>query len=237
MTINPTLVLQDLDKHAKEFDFPVLDNAYVEFAGARLTSFLNSVDWLIFFEVVGFSERQVEFVDNIYAYGSCIDRQGFVAEEIPLESTPLQPLFDPVTNESLADWRGWSIKLNGQVIKFAPTLNDYDQAGITIDRAPGPGSLREIELMRFLLARLGEDRLFMSDEAILAHFPRCKNISKFIQTTEWQHPDIADGEKPSENVSVCSLVEALTKADDSIFDKGTPNTHWTFWADRKSSSR
>ena len=28
-------ILEDLDKHASEFNFPVLDNAYVEFAATR----------------------------------------------------------------------------------------------------------------------------------------------------------------------------------------------------------
>jgi hypothetical protein len=45
--MNTTQILKDLDKHAREFNFPVLDNAYVEFAAARLTAFRSDKDWLL----------------------------------------------------------------------------------------------------------------------------------------------------------------------------------------------
>ena len=45
--MNYTQVLARLDKHAAEFNFPVLDNAYIEFAGARLSTFLSRENWLL----------------------------------------------------------------------------------------------------------------------------------------------------------------------------------------------
>ena len=41
---NTKQILEDLDKHASEFSFPVLDNAHVEFAAARLTAFQGVQD-------------------------------------------------------------------------------------------------------------------------------------------------------------------------------------------------
>ena len=102
-------ILEDLDKHAKEFNFPVLDNAYVEFAGARLSAFRGARDWLIAFEVLGFSVKEVMFVNDLYAYGSCVAREGFISEQIPFTSTAENPLFDVETNECIADWSRWSI--------------------------------------------------------------------------------------------------------------------------------
>jgi len=69
----------------------------------------------------------------------------------------------------------------------------------------------------------------MSDAALLGHVPKCKTLSKFLQTTEWQHPDVAGEEKPSENVSICSLVQALDRRDPMLFDPGCPNADWSFW--------
>jgi hypothetical protein len=109
--LNTKQIFEDLDKHASEFNFPVLDNANVEFAAARLSAFQGGEDWLIVFEVLGFSTKEIEFVDDLYAFGSCVEREGFVGEEIPLRSSPEQPLFDAETNECIADWSHWSIRV------------------------------------------------------------------------------------------------------------------------------
>jgi hypothetical protein len=227
--MNTNQILEDLDKHAFEFNFPVLDNAYVEFAAARLNAFRGTEDWLICFEVLGFSTREAAFVNDLYAYGSCIDKGGYFSEQIPLTSAEEHPLFDAETNECIADWGSWSVKLYDQRMSFSPTREEYAQAGISIDRGRGPGSLKEIELMRFLIHRVGEERFFMNDQVLLGRFPRCGNLSRFLQTTQWQHPDVADGEKPSNNVSIRSLVMALDQRDPSLFAQGRPNTHWGFW--------
>jgi len=229
MNRNTKQILEDLDKHASEFNFPLLDNAYVEFASARLSAFNGVKDWLVVFEVLGFSTREIEFVNDLYAFGSCVEREGFVGEEIPLYSTPKQPLFDAETNECIADWDRWTIRAGNEELSFAPTREEYAKAGIAIDREPGRGSLREIELLRFLVHRVGATRFFMSDGALLSRFPGCTNLEKFVRTTEWQHPNVAEGERPSKNVSIRSLVEALSQGNPVLFKEGRPNTYWRFW--------
>lgn len=227
--MNLSQILDDLDKHASEFNFPVLDNAYVEFGAARLTALRGAEDWLIVFEVLGFSKREGEFVVDLYAFGSCVEREGFIGEEIPIASSHGLPLFDPETNQCIADWSHWAIKLGNEVVSFSPTREDYAKAGIAIERDRGPGTLSEIELLRFLVYRIGKERLFMSDAFLLARFPRCMKVSTFVQTTQWQHPDVAGGEKPSENVSISSLVQSLLRGDPSLFNQGLPNTDWKSW--------
>jgi hypothetical protein len=184
--MNTVQILKDLDKHASEFNFPVLDNAYIEFAAARLSAFQSVKDWLIVFEVLGFSTREVEFVDDLYAFGSCVEKEEVVGEEIPISASPKGPLFDAETNECIADWSHWSIRVGNEEISFSPTRAEYAEAGIVIDREPGRGSLSEIELLRFLVHRLGKERFFMSDEGLLSHFPMCKDLKKFVQTTQWE---------------------------------------------------
>jgi hypothetical protein len=227
--MNTAQILEDLDKHASEFNFPMLDNAYIEFAAARLSAFQGVKHWLIVFEVLGFSTREVEFADGLYAYGSCIERAGFIGAETPLSSSPKELLFDGETNECIADWSHWSIRVGNEEMSFSPTREEYADAAIVIDREPGRGSLNEIELLRFLVHRIGKERFFMNDQDLLNHFPMCKNLKKFIQTTQWEHPDLANGEKPSKNVAIRSLIEALAQGNSSLFDPGLSNTHWTFW--------
>jgi uncharacterized protein DUF7003 len=228
--MNTKQIVEDLDKHAAEFNFPVLGNAYVELAAARLSAFRGVKDWLIVFEVLGFSTREIEFVDDLYAYGSCVEKGGFVGEEILLTSLPEQPLFNAETNECIADWSRWGVSVGGRKMSFSPSREEYAEAGIALNRGSGPGTLSEIELLRFLVHRLGEN-LFMTDQALLGQFPMCKDLSKFVQTTHWQHPDVAGEEKPSQNVSLRSLVEALSSGDASLFREGRTNTHWSQWND------
>lgn len=230
--MNIKQILEDLDKHAAEFNFPMLDNAYVEFAAARLSAFRSAKDWLIVFEVLGFSTREIEFVDDLYGYGSCVDREGLIGEETPVTSLPEQPLFDAETNECIADWSRWSVRMGSEKMFFSPTREEYAEAGMVIDRDPGQRTLSEIELLRFLVHRLGEARFFLNDETLLNHFPKCKDLEKFVQTIRWQHPDVADEEKPSKNTSIRSLVEALSQRNPLLFETGRPNTHWRFWLDK-----
>ena len=227
--MNTVHILRDLDKHASEFNFPMLDNAYVEFAAARLSAFQSDKDWLIVFEVLGFSTREAQFVDDLYAFGSCVEKEGVVGEEIPIRASLKEPLSDAETNECIADWSHWSIRVGNEEISFSPTRAEYAEVGIVINQEPGRGSLSEIELLRFLIHRLGKERFFLSDKDLLRRFPLCKNPRKFVQTTQWEHPDIANEEKPSKNISIRSLVEALSKKNPSLFDQGLSNTHWTYW--------
>jgi hypothetical protein len=228
--MNTGQVLADLDKYASEFDFRVLDNAYVEFAAARFSAFRTKIDWLIVFEVLGFSMREVEFVDNIYAYGSCVTKRGLIGEEIPFASNRETPLFNEETRQSVVDWSHWVIEMNGRQRTFAPSREEYRRAGVNINTEPGPGSLKEIELLRYLVHDLSEE-LFLSTERLLKMFPGCGAMPLFLQSTKWQHPDVANEEKPSQNISIRSLVESLSYRDASLFQQGRPNTHWTFWLD------
>ena len=223
-------ILRDLDKHASEFNFPVLDNVNVEIADARLTVFKSAKDWLLFFEVVGFSVPEVEFVDDVCAYGSCVYPEGFQGERIVLTGSPHKPIFDPTTGDCIADWTRWSVGINGKDLSFSPSCEDYAEAGIGISQPPGPGSIRGVDILRFLVHRLNHP-FFASDDELLAFAPHCKNMLRFFQTTQWQHPDVAGGELPSQCQSIKSLIIALQDGDPNKFDPGVPNTHWRNWLD------
>lgn len=230
-------VLRRLDKHALEFNFPVFNNAYVEYAAARLTAFRGSGQWLIAFEVLGFSTREGTFVNDLYGYGSCLEKEGIIAANSVLSPTQAYPLFDPETTACIASWSAWEVQLDGQTISFSPSRAEYRDAKIEVPVEPGPGSLKEIQLLRFALAKLGARKLFMRDQEILSHFPNCPaTLPVLIQTIEWQHPDVAGREKPSENVSIRSLLDAIKTGDPARFQRGHPNTGWQYWQSRSVSA-
>ena len=76
-------------------------------------------------------------------------REGFIGEEIALSSTDDRPLFDHETRECIADWSRWSVKLGNEIVSLSPTREEYARAGMTIDGPPGPGTLREVDLLTF----------------------------------------------------------------------------------------
>ncbi len=55
----------------------------------------------------------------------------------------------------------------------------------------------------------------------MGHFPKCKGLKKFLQTTDWQHPDIANQEMPSSNISIRTRVDALSQKTTSLFEMGS----------------
>ena len=109
----------------------------------------------------------------------------------------------------IGDRSHFSVIIKGKRYDFKPTKEDYLAAGITFpDDRTGPDSLRPIDLIRFLCHHLNhpffvsEDYLrYLLDklavEAIKKRnwFSLGQEMSLFFQTREWQHPDIALGEK------------------------------------------
>jgi hypothetical protein len=52
-----------------------------------------------------------------------------------------------------------------------------------------------------------------------------------LQIQSWQHPDLADDEKPGESPCLQHLAAAIAYNDPSRYqcDKATHNTHWSAW--------
>ena len=107
--------------------------------------------------------------------------------------------------------------------------SEYLAAGLEVPIESGPGSLQEIQLLRFLVDKLGATTFFMSDQELGDSFSDCPKMSRLLQTAEWQHPDVAGGEKPSESVSIRSLLDAIETGSPMRFQPGRANTDWKLW--------
>src|SRR5262249_28967504 len=120
----------------------------------------------------------------------------------------------------------WSIQHDGEVFKFSPTSDEYRTVGIAMNRA-----FNETDLLRFLISRFGPEKFMLDDEALLKRFPRCPKMQRLIQTLEGHHPDVSGGEKPSETMSIRTLLHAIAEHDPALFSAGVPNTSWKSWTD------
>ncbi|MDE3104775.1 MAG: hypothetical protein KGK08_06340 [Acidobacteriota bacterium] len=223
------LALSDLDKHASEFNFPVLDNAYVDMAAARLTAFRGVMDWAIAFEVLGYSINEGTFVNDLYAFGSSLLKEGFVSSTPIMSSAPSSPLIDQETGAWIADWEQWRVIIKGKSYEFTPAREEYLSQGLHVPIKGGAGSLRESQVLRFFVCRKGTGELFMKEDELRGELRLDPQMIVFLQTEQWQHPDVAGEEKPSENVSICSLLKALDLNSPAVFQKGFSNTHWRHW--------
>jgi hypothetical protein len=222
-------VLQDLDNHASEFDFPMLDNTYVEFAKARLSLFAGPESWVIAFEIIGYSINEGSFVNDLYAFGNCLSREGVLTSFPVAAGVADCPFVDPATEAWIADWKDWSISCRDRRFHFQPTYDEYVRLGISVDSEGGPGSLRPKDILRFFTGTKGCGDLFLAKQELLEELHGCQNVNLLLQTEEWQHPDIASGELPSESISIRSLADAVALSSADMFMPGRINTDWRLW--------
>ncbi|MEZ8218774.1 hypothetical protein B0813_002311 [Candidatus Fervidibacteria bacterium JGI MDM2 SSWTFF-3-K9] len=232
-------ILKHLDEHMG--DELTLVNPNRQLADTRMTVFRSNKNWVIFFELVGTIKEIFEGVE-IYAYGNCIGQQGFI-ETRSLFSVPEDaPLFDE-EGIWIGDRSHFSVIIKGKRYDFKPTKEDYLAAGITFpDDRTGPNSLRPIDLIRFLCHHLNhpffvsEDYLrYLLDKLAVEAIKKrdwCslgQEMSLFFQTREWQHPDLALEEKPSQMEYFQVLARAIERGDPSELKKLDPSTFNTDW--------
>jgi hypothetical protein len=224
--------LARLDKHAFEFNFPVLDNAYVELACARMSVFCEPSDWIITFEVLGYTINNGAFENYLYAYGSCLPKEGLLFADSVLTEVPESPLVDPPTQAWIANWSDWSAVVRKQQFHFTPSRTDYLKHNIVLQDEDGPGSLPESAVLRYFVASEGPQALFMTLDELSDALPRCPKMRLLVQTCEWEHPDVAGGGVPSESASICSALAAVQMCSAELFTSGIVNTRWEDWRDQ-----
>jgi hypothetical protein len=220
-------ILNQLDQCAEEFRFPILNSIDSYYADIRLTSFRSSEGWLIVFEEVSLYEEYL-FTNNIFAYANKLRSPGL---QLGIDDI-IQPVRGKlIFNEdgSLAlDLFEFEIKLNGKRRRFTPTKGDYRAQKINLRDQNVPDAAK---LLRYLVATAPEE-FFQPDKKLLQICGRkASNAKVFLRLEDWHHPDVADGELPSESITFRSLARALVQADPNLYStpKKLENTHWTKW--------
>lgn len=217
-------ILRQLDGAAQEYDFPMLDNAYLRNAGIRLTVFRSSQEWLLVFQELAVSNRH-GFVNVVSAYGNRIAQPG-TQEAVTLAAEGEGRMWTE-DGRFLLDPSNYKIMLRSGERHFRPSIEDYRRAGIELG-ANMPDAARVLRL----LAAEAPEELYLADDELLKTCGReDAGLSRFLQLDGWRHPDLANDEMPSDNECFRSLARALSGGNPDLYacPKISWNTHWSNW--------
>jgi len=207
----------------------MLDNGYVYPADVRLSVFRNSSEWLIIIEALGaYSPRTSgcdSFQNCLHVFGSNESLPGISNENFlfPIDSLEDDPLF--------ADEYDWNIRpearslsVRGKTITFDSSEQALAKKGIVLIDPP------EIDPPALLRSLLPEHRnlLLASEKELAERNPG--RLPLWLRLDEWDHPDLAAGEMPSEKENFRMLAEAIATGNPGLYrPTSTPNTHWSNW--------
>lgn len=224
--IRASQILRQLDRYAEEFDFPMLDNVYVQLADVRLTAFRSPSEWLIVFEEVCLFQSHT-FMNAVSAYGNKVEEPGAqLAVDDVITPAPGHPIWDDEGNFML-DPTNFEIQINGQTQSFTPSREDYERASLDLD-SDVPDA---VNILRLLTAQM-PDQFLLDDARLLEICGRNDaSLHRVLQLDDWYHPDVAADELPSENDCFRSLAKAIVEDDASSYScpEESFNTHWSNW--------
>jgi hypothetical protein len=216
-------ILSQLDHYAKDYDFPILDNAHYILANVRMNVFRNSKEWLVVFEVVAAAITQGLMVRQTYAYGNKLHSPGLQLTEEIVKETLEQPWWDSNMNFILNTWN-FQIFINDKLIEFKLSEEDYKKADLYPIKVIDP-LVRTIRIINFLYSSL----LLASKQQLLKLCHR--RVKHFLQLDKWHHPDVLGCELPSCSISFQTLADAIVKNNICLYVYASEedNTHWSYW--------
>lgn len=243
-------ILSVLDSCAEAYNFPMLDNGYVYPVDARMALFRDPKRWAVLIETLGYDVRAQEIANAVYCFGNCLRRQDTEADYVTaeafrayVESHPfdelvfLHPVDRGPSAELYADEQGQEPDLHTAVNPYATDVRIRDiEVPIPCDpdayRSRGielsdPPHVQVYELARYLVFD-HRDRLFATDEELRGVVPA--DVPMMLRLNDWRHPDIADGELPSQTQAFRNLAEVLESGDVTPYRPTEPaSTHWRHW--------
>lgn len=214
---------------------------------ARLTVFRSDTDWAVFIELPDYEAQIGDSYNWVGGVGTCWE-DGYLrysaANDRPLyEENPARPLWeqDGGAHETgrgawLGDRAGFSLILDGEPLDFAPTVQDYADAGIFFpNEKSGPGSLPPGYLLRFLCCHL-KHPFFAPEAALRQTMGHCRHLPLFLQTG-WRHPvflvvgddDFFSGDYVCNIPCFQVLARAIASGDLTEWNKQDPATFNTDW--------
>ena len=233
-------ILKILDQCALDFTFPGLDNGYVYLANARLSIFKSANDWAIVIEIFGFSPRSGTPDIQIYTFSNNLHNrnspENYISEDAYFKYIKNNPHNEsafvyPINNN---DWinedepeilvENSICELRGLKLK-TPSSSKYERCDISlVEDAP-----QIFEYCRYL-AHHYPDEILANDYELRASIP--PDMELLLQLNEWHHPDIVDGELPSQTEAFKQLAQVLVTGNKELYKPSCPpNTHWSNWSE------
>lgn len=231
-------ILDVFDQSAEAFVFPMLDNGYVYLAASRLSLFRSDENWAVVFEIFGFSPRAGHPDLSIVTISSKLHNRdqpsNYVSEDAYnnyLKSNPYWEMRNvwPISNEGWIDDENpefvveqGEIVLRGQSLEI-PQPNAYATKGVILDEEQ-PGVF---ELCRYLAHDHREAVLATKGERHISILPEMEQI---MLLDEWHHPDLVNGQTPSQTETFQLIASVLEKNEPELFSTVEPvNNHWKNW--------
>ena len=113
--------------------------------------------------------------------------------------------------------------MRGQALPL-PSIDRYLQFGIELEQPP---QIQVFELCRLLAAIAREQVLATPQERSISLSPEMVQI---LQIEEWHHPNVVDGEQPSESEAFQQFAQVLASGEASLYRPSRQsNTHWRNW--------
>ena len=221
-------ILDQLDRCAGAFTFPILDNAYVYPADTRMTLFRDAERWAIVIEVLGFNSHMGGtggIDDALYCFGNCLRRPPGISPEDtlrPVREGDSGPLFeeDGITVLRCAT----DLRIRGALVALPRRPEHYLERRILLEMPP---DVQGFELLRGLLPE-HRDLLLATEGEIRARVP--PDLPQILRLDEWCHPDVSEGATPGENSTFQALAKVLQTGDPTLYrPRRKPNTHWSRW--------
>lgn len=217
-------ILKLLDERAAVFEFPVLNNAHWDYIGGRLRGFRVKDRWALIFEVLVFNEPELAIVTQLYGYGPDFGPDQWDHKEMPgIESVPDSPLWDASGCWIVgADVK--NVVINGEFYRISCGASLPDS--IHLEREDCDS---EAAFARALCRRLGFQRIVPLDNAVRS-FPQLSHGTEVFVIGEWDHPDIAAGQLPSDSITLAACAAVLCGESATLDLKGiASNTEWPRW--------
>jgi Family of unknown function (DUF7003) len=220
-------VLRQLDDCAREYDFPMLDNAYVYPGDVRLNAFRDDRRWAVLIEDLGFHYR-AGLPDGIYTavyhYGNCVRGELGMSDDIFANLR-----WPGDVDEDEGEWGVVPPSLTEVLIRGQPVSVPRDKRTFAAKKikVSDPRRLEGQALLRVLLPEHRLALLCTEEElrrCILADLPRLATLDA------WYHPDLSHDELPSHTQTFRQLARVLVSGNpNELLLTERPNTHWKNW--------
>lgn len=224
-------ILNQLDHCNSEYTFPMLDNGYIYSAGTKLTAYRDDKRWVLIIEVIGFSYRgggHNGITNCLHVYGNCLNYQPGTRDENFIHLTDNSSNCETFDNEEY-------FYLNPDCSDFIlrneprPIVQDRN---IYLSHNIIPLDEERINAFEFLrmLDKLYHEKLVATEGEIRDRIPT--DIPKILELHEWHHPDVVNGELPSQNETFRQIAKVLETGNSDYYrPTHLPNTHWRNWPD------
>jgi hypothetical protein len=228
-----TEILEQFDRCAGDYSFPMLDNGYIYLGDTRLSAYRDAERWALVVEVVGYSVRtgwHYGLHNCLYCFGNCLNGSpGMAPEELVMTGdSPDDPTFQEECSWYVRK-EAKTVNLRGVDVPLKLSPEEFAMKGIELVEPP---HITGTELMRSLLPEYRE-QLLATEEELRAQIPA--DLPMILRLEDWPHPDLVKSELPSKSETFQLLAEVLVTGDISLYSPNRePNTHWRNWPDSGS---